>query len=300
MRPYFLTILLLHCFFYSHAQIVNVSGRCITGTITLNKIADINTRPAYQGTGTVDASAGVTVSIYWLPTPDVLWVLDFDGQPYFQNACNFSIPTSTTNTSCPWTVVSGQVCNGASTLSITGPGGLPVTFSSFSARKENKAVILNWKTATESNNKGFEIQRSADGINWFAIGFAEGSINSVSEKSYQFKDAIPLTGKNFYRLAQVDLDNKQSYSVVVNIEVSNPDGYYLLKNNPGNGIYLLTIPASVERYSISVLDITGRRILNKFLEAGTHTIDISSYMSGTYLLRINKGSEVFTEKLIKL
>jgi hypothetical protein len=300
MRPYFLTTLLLFGFFYSYAQTVNVSGRCITGTITLNKITDINTRPAYQGAGTVDGSAGVTVSIYWLPTPDVLWVLDFDGQPYFQNACNFSIPTSTTNTSCPWTIVSGQVCNGASALSITGPGVLPVSFVSFSARKENKAVILNWKTATETNNKGFEIQRSADGVNWSTIGFAEGSINSYTEKSYQYKDAIPFAGKNFYRLAQVDLDNKRSYSVVVNIEVSNPDGYYLLANNPGNGIYLLTIPVSDSRYTITVMDITGRKIFNKSPGAGTHTIDISSYISGTYLLRINKGSEVFTEKLIKL
>jgi hypothetical protein len=280
-----------------NAQTINVSGQCMTGTITLAKISNINGKPAYQGTGTVQGFPGVIVSIYWLGAPDNVWVLDFDGQPYYQNSCNSTGPYGTGNGACPWTVVPSMSCTGGAALSIVGVGVLPVNLISFTAQKENKEVILNWKTASENNNKGFDVQRSKDGISWVSLGFVNGAINSSMEKEYAFNDKFPLSGKNYYRLAQQDLDGNKTYSSIVNLEFSS-SGYYTLGNNPGNGVYKLNILSS-QLFEITVLDLTGKKLLSTTAGAGIHQVDIRNYATGTYLLRLTKGNETFTEKLIK-
>jgi hypothetical protein len=297
MRISYLLFFLLIGPFLTNAQIVNLSGQCITGTITLNKIADIESKAAFQGTGTVDGFTGVTVSIYWIGTPDNVWVIDFDGQPYFQNTCNTPLPSATGNAACIWTAVTGTTCTGGTPLLVNGSGALPVSLISFTARQENNHALLLWKTASEINNKGFEIQRSNDGINWNKLGFVNGAVNSSVEKSYRFNDADPLPGKNFYRLVQYDLDDKTTFSTVVNVDIFKA-GYYTLADNPGNGIYRLNIN-STNGAMISVSDMTGRRLISKHIDAGIHQLDISKYAQGTYLLHLQIGTEIFAEKLIK-
>ncbi len=297
MRLFYTIFFLLSLPFLAGAQTVNVSGQCMTGTITLNKIADIDGKAAYQGTGTVDGFAGVTISVYWLGAPDNLWVLDYDGQPYFQNACNTELPAMTGSGACPWTAVDGTSCTGGTALIITGNGALPVSLVSFTAHEKNKQAVLNWKTASENNNKGFEIQRSKDGINWNSIGFVNGAGNSSVEKNYSFNDATPLPGKNLYRLIQYDFDGNRSFSSVVTVDIFKA-GYYTLSNNPGNGVYRLHINAA-NGVEISVLDLAGRRLIRKTIDAGIQDVDISKYAQGTYLLQIRIANEIFTEKLIK-
>jgi hypothetical protein len=294
---------ILPILFYTNslkAQTVDVSGQCITGTITLNSIGNIDGKPAYENTGTVDGFPGVQVDVYWL-TPDNLWVLAFDGQPYFQNSCNTALPPATPSSSCGWTTVMGQICTGANPLDINGSGTLAVKITSFTARKNDKEVILNWQTATEINNKGFEIQRSADGIHWNKIGFVNGSTNSSIQRNYQFNDISPVSGQNFYRLAQLDIDNKATYSPVVSVKFLQ-SGFYFITNNPGNGLYKLHIETSGnDKISFSVIDANGKRITSKISNSSAdQPIDITNYSSGIYLLQIQRGKDLFTEKLIKL
>jgi hypothetical protein len=287
--------------FYSNSiksQTVIVSGQCMTGSIVLNPIGNVDGKPAYESTGTVDGNAGVQVDVYWMPAPDNLWVLAFDGQPYFQNSCNTAIPWNTDNPACPWTAVTGQTCTGASPLAINGLGTLAVTLAGFTARIDNKQVILNWKTASETNNKGFEIRRSPDGINWNNIGFVNGNMNSAIERSYQFSDLDPLAGENFYRLRQVDLDGKYLYSIVASVDFIK-SGFYSISGNPGNNIYRLNIETTAEKVELSIFDAGGKMVMIKTTGAGVQTIDISKFSSGVYLLRVRKGIDMFTEKLVK-
>ncbi|MEO8860334.1 MAG: T9SS type A sorting domain-containing protein [Ginsengibacter sp.] len=280
------------------AQTVTVSGQCISGTIILNSIGNINGKPAYESTGTVMGFPNVQIDVYWL-TPDNLWVLAFDGQPYFQNTCNITTPPPTGG-SCTWDVVSGQPCTGANPLVIAGTGTLAVKITSFTASKKDKSVVLNWQTATEIDNKGFDIQRSPDGINWNNIGFVNGSINSSIERNYQFNDASPLSGQNLYRLVQLDIDNKATYSTIVSIKILS-SGFYSVSSNPGTGLYGLHIESTNEKIYYSVTDADGRKIMNKiFNGSGDETIDLTRYSSGIYLLQIRKGIDVFNERLIKL
>ena len=298
-KPFYLLFITLLCYATSiTSQTVNVSGECMTGSIVLDPIADIDGKPAYEGTGTVDGFSGVQVDVYWMPAPDNLWVLAFDGQPYFQNSCNTAMPPATGG-SCVWTHVTGQPCTGAAQLDIMGTGTLSVKITSFTARKKDKGVVLNWQTGSEINNKGFEIQRSADVINWTKIGFVNGSIYSSAEKNYQFSDANPHSGKNFYRLLQHDIDNKGSYSFIVSVNILK-SGFYSISNNPGNGQYKLHIETTAERVDYLVIDAGGRKIMSK-INIGTRdqSIDISTFPSGIYLLRIRKGADLFTEKLVK-
>ena len=283
--------------FFTMAQTINVSGQCISGIITLGNIPDIDGKSAFQGTGTVDGFIGVTVSIYWVGTPDNVWVIDFDGQPYFQNTCNTPLPSATGNAACIWTAVTGTTCTGGTALVVSGSGVLPVSLIGFTARQENNHTLLQWKTTSEVNNKGFEIQRSNDGINWNKVGFVNGAVNSTVEKNYRFQDADPLPGKNFYRLVQYDLDGKTTYSSVVNVDIFKV-GYYTLGNNPGIGIFRLSIN-STNGATILVSDMTGKRLITKHIDAGIHQLDISKYAQGTYLLLLQIGTEIFTEKLIK-
>jgi len=295
--------LLFFTFFYSipgKSQSVDVSGACITGTITLNSIGNIDGKPAYENTGTVEGIPGVQVDVYW-STEDNLWLVAFDGQPYFQNSCTGGLPPSTPSTSCPWTAVEGQTCTGGTSLDVAGSGTLAVKIISFTARKGNRDVVLNWQTATEINNKGFQIQRSTDGFHWNTIGFVNGNINSSIQQNYQFIDATPLAGQSFYRLAQLDVDNNAIFSPVVSIKFLLA-GFYFITNNPGHGLYKLNIDApGADKISFAVIDVNGRKIMSKIINSsGTQTIDISNYSSGIYLLQIQKGNALFTEKLIKL
>lgn len=291
-------LLLFIAFSYSiKAQTVTVGGQCMPSNITLNKITDINGKSAYQGSGTVDGIPGVIVSIYWIGAPDNVWVLDFDGQPYYFDACNTTEPTGTANSSCPWNVVGGTSCTGASALFISGVVTLPVEMVSFSAQKNNNDVDLVWKTASESNNKGFEIQRSIDAVNWKAIGFVNGAGTSSVENTYRFTDKAALAGKNYYRLLQIDFDANRKYSSIVSVDLPKK-AYYSIFNNPGNGVYQLRIHTP-EKVEFSVLDLSGRRLISQVTGTGVMEIDLSKHPAGTYILHLRRGNDFITEKLIK-
>jgi autotransporter-associated beta strand protein len=91
---------------------------------------------------------------------------------------------------------------------------LPIELSSFSARKNNHQVVLDFSTATEINNDYFSIERSSDGKRFEEIGIVEGFGTSKITKYYSFKDEKPLSGNNYYRLKQFDFDGRYSYSAI--------------------------------------------------------------------------------------
>lgn len=280
------------------AQTITVNGACISGPVVLNKIADANGKPAFEGTGTVLATPNTVIDILWLPAPDNLWALSFDGQPYFSNSCTIDNPPGTANPSCSWIAVPDMACTGSTALSITGDVVLPVSLIDFAVYKNGNEAVLKWKTLLETNNKGFGIQKSNDGINWVNIGFVNEHGNSAVEIDYQFTDADPYEGRNAYRLRQVDLDGNQTFSTIENINFES-NSSYKIANNPGRGIYEITMLAGAEKLDMTVLDMSGKTIYRKTTNAGNQTLDISNAAAGIYWLRIKKGNNLFIEKLIK-
>ncbi len=282
---------------YAKTQTITVSGQCITGSITLTANGTYNGKTLYQGTGSAGGYNNVAVNLYWLGTPDNLWVLDFDGQPYYKNPCNSITPYGTGSPGCPWTTVEGTSCTGPNALVISG-GVLAVRLSSFTAQKQNKEVLLNWATASEINNKGFEVQRSIDGIKWNSLGFIAGAGNATIENRYNYIDHAPVNGLNYYRISMQEYNGTRSHSPILNIDMSGA-GFYSIANNLVNGNIQLAIYTQ-EPVSAALFDLSGRRLFDLKVANGMQQIDMTALATGTYLLKLIKGNETITEKIIKL
>ncbi|RYD69883.1 MAG: T9SS type A sorting domain-containing protein [Sphingobacteriales bacterium] len=301
MKKIYLSLLLSIFSLLSFSQTVIIGGQCIGGGVTLTLAGTEAGKPYYEATGTVFGQAGTVIQVYWMAAPDNLWVIAFDGQPYFQNACNTAQVPGTSPNICQWTAVPGQTCTGGSALSVSGTGVvLPVTLTNFIATAAGSKVLLQWKTQQESNNKGFHIEHSSDGQQWASIGFVNGAGNSSTLSSYNFTDDAPATGLNFYRLRQEDFDGKTSYSDIVTATIS-AGRFFTISDNPGNGIYKLNFTASTnELIELQVIDAAGKVLLNKRTMLRNEIIDISRNAPGVYWLRVKKGKEQTGLKLIKL
>ena len=198
----------------------------------------------------------------------------------------------------------------------TGP--LPVELTSLTATIKNSNVLLNWETATEVNNYGFEVERIDENSaknqstnqnpNWQKLGFVRGHGNSNSPKTYDFTDENLNGGTNFkYRLKQIDNDGQYEYSKEVEVEVI-PDRYILYQNypNPFNPItnfkFQIVKPGLV---ILKIYDSLGKEIttvVKKELEVGSYSYqwDGSKLTSGIYFFRLSAGNYVSTKKLLLL
>ena len=192
---------------------------------------------------------------------------------------------------------------------------LPVELSSFSASFVGNTVKLNWRTESEVNNYGFEVERyalSAERQAWEKIGFVNGNGNSNSPKSYTFTDTDVLSGKYSYRLKQIDNDGKFEYSKTIEVDFGAPKKFELSQNypNPFNPVTTIrfTIPPTPLAFGeglgvrLVVYNILGQQVavlLNDILESGVHTInfDASELNSGMYIYKIEAGNFVQTRKM---
>ena len=114
----------------------------------------------------------------------------------------------------------------------TDTDALPVTWLSFHANKNDQAVQLEWQTAMEINNEGFEVQRSLNGIDFEKIGWVEGNGTTLMTSAYTFRDASPQKGLNYYRLKQVDFDGEHDLSTVKDIVFSDSnEGGFIFKKH---------------------------------------------------------------------
>jgi Secretion system C-terminal sorting domain len=179
-------------------------------------------------------------------------------------------------------------------VSTTWDNLVPVELTSFTATALNNSVALNWSTATETNNSGFELQRK-DGPNDFTeIGFIPGFGTTAENKSYSFVDGNLATGNYTYRLKQIDFDGTFSYSNEVDVVISSPAQFELAQNfpNPFNPSTKINFNLAVDsKVSLKVFNIVGQEVatlINSNLVAGVNSInfDASKLNSGVYLYRL--------------
>ena len=157
-------------------------------------------------------------------------------------------------------------------------------------------VQLNWKTAQEINNKGFELQRSFDGSTFITITFIAGAGNADVVKEYSTTDVPGRTGRVYYRLIQVDFDGNSTLSQIVSVLF---DKQGLIKVYPNPAQQQVTIEG-VDNYNrVQLLDGSGRMVKEQ-LNNGQYllTMNLGALKSGMYLLRLINGIENQTIKLM--
>ena len=172
---------------------------------------------------------------------------------------------------------------------------IPVELISFTAQRIDAGVELNWKTATETNNSGFNIERSKDGENFTQIGFVNGRGTTTEITSYNYLDTEIETGKYYYRLKQTDFDGTFKYLNVVLVDVGLPKQFELSQNhpNPFNPTttvkFQLPVDANVR---IELFNSIGQKVselLNSDLSGGVHEVNFegSNLSSGIYYYTMN-------------
>jgi hypothetical protein len=186
---------------------------------------------------------------------------------------------------------------------------IPVELTSFAAEvNENRNVVLNWTTATETNNQMFEIERSSDKTNFLTIGYVDGFGTTTEPQSYTYTDADINSGSYSYRLKQIDFDGHYAYSEVVDVVITGPFTFALNQNYPNPFNPSTTIEYSIPNKSnvtISVFDAIGNELEILYSgekEAGVHQVtwNATNYASGIYFYRLNSEKFVQVKKMLLL
>lgn len=190
--------------------------------------------------------------------------------------------------------------------------GLPVELSSLTASVSELNVVLNWRTETEINNYGFEVQRISDEAmllkeQWESVGFVDGNGNSNSPVEYSFTDRVNHSGKISYRLKQIDSDGKYEFSKIVEVNVGQPNKFVLGQNYPNpfnpSTIIKYSLPTESE-INIEVFNTLGQKVatlIKANQSAGSYEskFDASNLTSGIYFYTLSarslKNSETFKE-----
>jgi len=226
-------------------------------------------------TGNLAGTGGVAGSAWFTTTPGTSWNLD--------PATDFS-------------------------LTLNGDDALPVELVSFSAASNGTEVNLSWETATETNNKGFEIQKSV-GSEFQTIGYVDGKGTTTESQSYSFTDSKVTTGTYTYRLKQVDFNGSFQYSNEVEVNVlATVSEYALAQNYPNPFNPTTTINFSIPEtgnVTLSVYNTIGQEVatlVNGVVAAGQHevTLNAKSLPSGAYFYKLQSGNSTMIKKMLLL
>ncbi|MBP9582991.1 MAG: T9SS type A sorting domain-containing protein, partial [Ignavibacterium sp.] len=171
---------------------------------------------------------------------------------------------------------------------------VPVELTSFAATTDNKNVNLNWSTATELNNSGFQIERS-NGSEYQVVGFVAGHGTTTDVQNYSYTDQNVKAGSYTYRLKQVDFNGTFEYSDAIEVEVLGIKEFALGQNypNPFNPSTKINFSLAVDsKVSLKIFDVLGQEVatlINGQLAAGSQEVSFnaSSLNSGVYFYRID-------------
>ena len=186
----------------------------------------------------------------------------------------------------------------------------PVKLISFTGKAKGNANILQWQTATETNNEGFVLQRSANGLQFSNLAFVPTKAangNSSLTLSYNFTDNNPYAAITYYRLQQKDNDGKYNYTNIVAIKGTSNSEVVVTHvfPNPAKDRLQVTIQSpTTQTVTMLLTDLSGKVVLQQkttLLNGNNNTfINIASISSGVYMLKVvcNNGCVSAVEKVV--
>jgi hypothetical protein len=205
----------------------------------------------------------------------------------------------------PFITVAGITSFSDFTIGSDASNQLPVELTEFTGRKSEQGVELAWRTASELNNSGFEVERKSQGADWNTLGFVLGNGTTTEAQSYSFLDKS-ASGKVQYRLKQIDFDGQFEYSNVIEVDAGLPKAFALEQNypNPFNPTTVISYQLPVAgNISLKIYDVLGKEVMtlvNGRQEAGAYnfTLNAASLASGIYFYRLQSGNFVQTKKMM--
>ncbi|HEY6907391.1 MAG TPA: C25 family cysteine peptidase, partial [Ignavibacteriaceae bacterium] len=239
-------------------------------------------------------AAGSPEQVFKSTDGGITWISDFNGA----NTVEFYKLRFTENRT-------GLICGSDGKFLINRDYAVPVELTAFTASVDGNNIRLNWTTATETNNAGFDVLRSADGSSWDKIAFVQGAGTKTTTTNYSFQDQRLKPGSYFYKLKQTDYDGSYSYSDMVNAIIMAPAKFVLEQNypNPFNPVTTIrfTIPKEV-MVNLSVYNVVGEKVKelkNEVTKPGYYEVDFdaSNIASGVYFYRLQAGDFISTRKM---
>lgn len=189
---------------------------------------------------------------------------------------------------------------------------LPISLVRVNGRTVNNKHIISWETATETNNSGFDVQRSEDGVNFTSIGFIPSKAsngNSNLTIQYSFTDTKTFDGKSYYRLKQTDKDGRITLSSILVLSLSKSTLLTVasIYPNPAKNVLNLSIVSpSAQKITVKMSDAFGRilnqRTLGVSAGSNVYNLNVQSLPSGNYyvnIITIDNSQSPVVKKFIK-
>ena len=180
---------------------------------------------------------------------------------------------------------------------------LPVTLTNFIAKPNQKNIQLSWITTAEINNRGFMVERSLDGSNFNTIGFVTGNGNSSLVSKYSYRDNyVQPDMVYYYRLRQVDINNRQVYSDIRNARIGKGDGIVLtVSPNPATDYVNLFISGTTNKATVEMISASGQRIQqqnNISTSNGVYKLSLNGVAKGNYNIVVHLPEGTYTTRMI--
>lgn len=182
------------------------------------------------------------------------------------------------------------------TVSVTVP--LAITFESFDVNGKGCQAVLNWVTSFEKNNEYFNVERSANGVDFAVIGKVKSAGSGAVRRSYVYTDAHPQNGKNLYRVVQVNSDKSTTVTPTRDLSI----------DCKGPAVELYPNPAKVKLYvkglkgknTIRVFNALGQQVLERTTELAVYELDVHSLAAAVYQIQVSDATDiVYSGKFLK-
>jgi Secretion system C-terminal sorting domain len=181
---------------------------------------------------------------------------------------------------------------------VASPGAvLSTELLNIKAKAVNNANIVSWETASEINNKGFDVERQNANGTWASLGFVNGIGKAAT---YTFEDKGPLS-ISYYRLRQIDFDGKETLSKVVSVS-QDTKGRISISPNPTSdkvNIQLNQNDVSNQPTTVILSDMTGRQVLTQTTTSGAFQLDLSNLAKGMYVVTLQSNNAIYQEKIVR-
>ena len=176
---------------------------------------------------------------------------------------------------------------------------LPVKLLYFSAKESKGSVVLNWATTQEAGNEAFLVERSVDGRRYEVVQRMPGTGTSATTLEYTYTDSqLPQSERLCYRLRQVDIDGKFTYSHVVTLALRTGQSGIKVYPNPVGAQFRVFLPEGAAQGMLSIFDASGTLRSEQMIN-GTTTLNSSLWSGGTYYLQLKSGGKLYEQAIIK-